>query len=144
MSNNITVVGNLTDDCALKYTQAGVAMVSGSIASNRRYQVNGQWEETTSFFNFTAWRELAENMAATLTKGTRVVAVGRMEQKKWVDKEGANRTSYELIIDEIGPSVRWATAVVTKIPSGNSSGNNSSIVAATAAFNATVVDDDVF
>jgi len=144
MSNNITVVGNLTDDCALKYTQAGVAMVSGSIASNRRYQVNGQWEETTSFFNFTAWRELAENMAATLTKGTRVVAVGRMEQKKWVDKEGANRTSYELIIDEIGPSVRWATAVVTKIPSGNSNGNNSSIVAATAAFNATVVDDDIF
>ena len=144
MSNNITVVGNLTDDCALKYTQAGVAMVSGSIASNRRYQVNGQWEETTSFFNFTAWRELAENMAATLTKGTRVVAVGRMEQKKWVDKEGANRTSYELIIDEIGPSVRWATAVVTKIPSSNSNGNNSSIVAATAAFNATVVDNDVF
>jgi single-strand DNA-binding protein len=144
MSNNITVVGNLTDDCALKYTQAGVAMVSGSIASNRRYQVNGQWEETTSFFNFTAWRELAENMAATLTKGTRVVAVGRMEQKKWVDKEGANRTSYELIIDEVGPSVRWATAVITKIASSNSNGNNSSIVAATAAFNATVIDDDVF
>lgn len=144
MSNNITVVGNLTDDCALKYTQAGVAMVSGSIASNRRYQVNGQWEETTSFFNFTAWRELAENMAATLTKGTRVVAVGRMEQKKWVDKEGANRTSYELIIDEIGPSVRWATAVITKIPSSNSNGNSSSIVAATAALNATVIVDDVF
>tara|TARA_R110000868_G_scaffold262398_5_gene520824 strand:- start:2866 stop:3300 length:435 start_codon:yes stop_codon:yes gene_type:complete len=144
MSNNITVVGNLTDDCALKYTQAGVAMVSGSIASNRRYQVNGQWEETTSFFNFTAWRELAENMAATLTKGTRVVAVGRMEQKKWVDKEGANRTSYELIIDEIGPSVRWATAVITKIASSNSNGNSSSIVAATAALNATVIVDDVF
>ena len=144
MSNNITVVGNLTDDCALKYTQAGVAMVSGSIASNRRYQVNGQWEETTSFFNFTAWRELAENMAATLTKGTRVVAVGRMEQKKWVDKEGANRTSYELIIDEIGPSVRWATAVITKITSSNSTGN-ATVATAKAAFpNAQVTEEDPF
>lgn len=114
MSNTFTVVGNLTTEPELRFTQGGTPLCSGSIASNRRYQVNGQWEETTSFFNFTAWRELAENMSATFRKGMRVIATGRMEQKNWTDKDGNNRTSYDFVIDEVGPSLRWATADVSK------------------------------
>jgi single-strand DNA-binding protein len=144
MSNSINVVGNLTGDPELRYTQSGTAMVSGSIASNRRYQVNGEWQEQTSYFNFTAWRELAENLASTMTKGMRVVATGRMEQKDWVDKEGNKRTSYDLVLDEIGPSLRWATAVVTKTDKNGSGSSSPSIVTASAAFNATVVEEDPF
>jgi len=134
MSNTFTVVGNLTTEPELRFTQGGTPLCSGSIASNRRYQVNGQWEETTSFFNFTAWRELAENMAATFRKGQRVIATGRMEQKTWQDKEGNNRTSYDFVIDEIGPSLRWATAEVTKtkgqadsVPQQRQDGYNSAV-----------------
>ena len=144
MSNSINVVGNLTGEPELRYTQSGTAMVSGSIASNRRYQVNGEWQEQTSYFNFTAWRELAENIASTMTKGMRVVATGRMEQKDWTDKDGNKRTSYDLVLDEIGPSLRWATAVVTKTDKNSSSSGSPSIVAASAAFNATVVEEDPF
>ena len=144
MSNSINVVGNLTGDPELRFTQNGTAMVSGSIASNRRYQVNGEWQEQTSFFNFTAWRELAENIASTMSKGMRVVATGRMEQKDWTDKDGNKRTSYDLVLDEIGPSLRWATAVVTKVDKNGSSHSSPSVVAASAAFNATVVEEDPF
>lgn len=144
MSNSINVVGNLTGEPELRFTQSGTAMVSGSIASNRRYQVNGEWQEQTSFFNFTAWRELAENIASTMTKGMRVVATGRMEQKDWTDKDGNKRTSYDLVLDEIGPSLRWATAVVSKTDKNGSGSSSPSIVAASAAFNATVVEEDPF
>lgn len=144
MSNSINVVGNLTGEPELRYTQSGTAMVSGSIASNRRYQVNGEWQEQTSYFNFTAWRELAENIASTMSKGMRVVATGRMEQKDWTDKDGNKRTSYDLVLDEIGPSLRWATAVVTKTDKNGSGSSSPSIVAASAAFNATVVEEDPF
>ena len=144
MSNSINVVGNLTSEPELRFTQSGTAMVSGSIASNRRYQVNGEWQEQTSYFNFTAWRELAENIASTMSKGMRVVATGRMEQKDWTDKDGNKRTSYDLVLDEIGPSLRWATAVVTKVDKNGSSHSSPSVVAASAAFNATVVEEDPF
>ena len=144
MSNSINVVGNLTGEPELRFTQSGTAMVSGSIASNRRYQVNGEWQEQTSYFNFTAWRELAENIASTMSKGMRVVATGRMEQKDWTDKDGNKRTSYDLVLDEIGPSLRWATAVVTKTDKNGSGSSSPSIVAASAAFNATVVEEDPF
>ena len=144
MRNSINVVGNLTGDPELRFTQSGTAMVSGSIASNRRYQVNGEWQEQTSYFNFTAWRELAENIASTMSKGMRVVATGRMEQKDWTDKDGNKRTSYDLVLDEIGPSLRWATAVVTKNDKNGSSYSSPSVVAASAAFNATVVEEDPF
>lgn len=114
MSNTFTVVGNLTQEPELRYTQNGTPLCSGGIASNRRYQVNGEWQEQTSYFNFTAWRELAENIAASFNKGTRVVATGRLEQKNWTDKDGNTRTTFDFVIDEIGPSLRWATAAVTK------------------------------
>ncbi len=136
MSNTFTVVGALTQEPELRFTQNGTPLCSGGIASNRRYQVNGQWEEQTSYFNFTAWRELAENIAASFSKGTRVVATGRMEQKDWTDKDGNKRTTFDFVIDEIGPSLRWATAVVTRT---ERNAGSPSIVNATAAFNATPV-----
>ena len=140
MSNSIVVVGNLTGDPELRFTQSGVAYVSGSIASNRRYQVNGQWEEKTSYFNFSAWRELAENIAASCTKGMRVVISGRIEQKTWTDKDGNERKTHEIAVDDIGPSLRWATASVVKTAKP---GDTSSAVANLAReTNATEVFDD--
>jgi len=114
VSNTMTVVGNLTGEPELRFTQGGAAMLTGSIADNRRYQVNGEWQEETSYINFIAWRELAENAAASLTKGARVVVTGRLQQRDWTDKDGNTRKSYDLVVDEIAPSLRWATATVTK------------------------------
>jgi single-strand DNA-binding protein len=141
MSNSIVVVGNLTADPELRFTQTGVAYISGSIASNRKYQVNGQWEEKTSYFNFSAWREIAENIAATCTKGMRVVITGRMEQKTWTDKEGNERKTHELAVDDIGPSLRWATASVTKTAKPGSD-QSSNVGTAKKEFNATEAYDE--
>ena len=141
MSNTFTVIGNLTGEPELRFTQGGTPLVSGGIASNRRYQVNGEWQEQTSFFNFTAWRDLAEHMAASLSKGMRVVATGRLEQKNWKDKDGNDRTSYDFVIDEIGPSLRWATADVTRMSKdGNAPAANASKNLADAGFDYTEED----
>jgi single-strand DNA-binding protein len=117
MSNNVTVVGNLTADPELRFTASGVAMVNISVADSRRYQDrNGDWQEDTSFFRGTCWREMAENVAESLTKGARVVISGRLKQRTWETNEGEKRNVVELDIQEIGPSLRWATATVTKTP----------------------------
>ena len=114
MSNNITVIGNLTGEPELRYTQGGTAMLTGSIADNRRYQVNGEWQEETSYVNFVAWRELAENAAATLSKGMRVVVTGRLQQRSYEDKDGNKRSAFDIVVDDIAPSLRFATATVAK------------------------------
>lgn len=119
MSNNITVIGNLTGEPELRYTQGGTAMLTGSIADNRRYQVNGEWQEETSYVNFVAWRDLAENAAATLNKGMRVVVTGRLQQRSYEDKDGNKRNAFDIVVDDIAPSLRFATAVVTKTAKGN-------------------------
>lgn len=118
MSNNITVIGNLTGEPELRYTQSGTAMLTGSIADNRRYQVNGEWQEETSYVNFVAWRDLAENAAATLNKGMRVVVTGRLQQRSYEDKDGNKRNAYDIVVDDIAPSLRFATAAVTKTAKG--------------------------
>jgi single-strand DNA-binding protein len=92
MSNNVTVVGNLTADPELRFTASGVAMVNISIADSRRYQDrNGDWQEDTSFFRGTCWRDMAENVAESLTKGARVVFYGRLKHRAGGTNEGANR-----------------------------------------------------
>ena len=117
MSNNVTVVGNLTMDPELRFTASGVAMVNISVADSRRYQDrSGDWQEETSFFRGTCWRDLAENVAESLTKGARVVITGRLKQRTWETNEGEKRNVVELDIQDIGPSLRWATAQVTKTP----------------------------
>lgn len=126
MPNNVTVIGNLTADPELRFTASGVAMVNISVADSRRYQDrNGEWQEETSFFRGTCWRELAENVAESLTKGARVVISGRLKQRTWETSEGEKRNVVELDILEIGPSLRWATATVTRTPrsDGGSGGN---------------------
>ncbi len=117
MSNNVTIIGNLTADPELRFTASGVAMVNLSVADSRRYQDrNGEWQEETSFFRGTCWRDLAENVAESLTKGARVIISGRMKQRTWETNEGEKRNVVEIDIQEIGPSLRWATASVTKTP----------------------------
>ena len=128
MSNNVTVVGNLTQDPELRFTASGVAMVNISVADNRSYKDrNDQWQEETSYFRGTCWRDLAENVAESLTQGSRVIITGRLKQRSWETNEGEKRTVVEIDIQEIGPSLRWATANVTKIPraSGGGSGGGS-------------------
>ena len=117
MSNNVTVVGNLTMDPELRFTASGVAMANVSVADSRRYQDrNGEWQEETSFFRGTCWREVAENVAESLPKGARVIITGRLKQRTWETNEGEKRSVVEIDIQEIGPSLRWATASVTKTP----------------------------
>jgi len=117
MSNSVTLVGNLVEDPELRFTASGVAMARIRMAVNRRYRDrNNEWQEETSFFGGTCWREVAENVAESLSKGDRVFITGRLEQRNWETNEGEKRSVVELDIQEIGPSLRWATATVTKTP----------------------------
>lgn len=113
---NITVVGNLTRDPELRFTAGGMATVRIGLAVNyrRRNQQTQEWDETVSFLNVVAFRDLAENAAESLTKGTRVLVTGRLEVREYETKEGEKRQSVEVIADEIGPSLRWATATIAR------------------------------
>lgn len=113
--NSITLVGNTTRDPELRYTNSGQAMVKFGMAVNRRWQdKTNTWQESTSFFDVVAWRDLAENVAESVTKGTRVVVTGRMESRSYENQAGEKRTAVELVADEIGPSLKWATAKVVR------------------------------
>src|SRR5580658_4331809 len=114
--NAITLVGNVTRDPELRFTNTGQANVSFGLAVNRRWQnrQTQEWEEATSFFDVVCWREMAENVSETLTRGARVIVNGRLEQRSWETQDGDKRSKVEVIADEIGPSLRWATAQVTK------------------------------
>jgi single-strand DNA-binding protein len=115
MSSNVTVVGNLTRDPELRFTPSGAPVTTFGVAVNRRWQnrENQQWEESTSFFNVTCWRDLAQNVGESLEKGSRVIVSGRLEQRSWETDDG-RRSVVEIIADEVGPSLRWATADIHK------------------------------
>ncbi len=114
--NTVTLIGNLTRDPEIRFTSTGRAVASFGLAVGRRYQVNGEWQEQTSYFNVTAWGQLGENAAATLGKGNRVVVTGRLEQREYTNREGEKRTAIDVIADELGPSLRWATATIERNP----------------------------
>ena len=116
MSSHVTLTGNLTREPELRYTPAGAATCNFGLAVNRKWQnrTTNEWEEQTSFFNVVAWREMAENAAESLTKGSRVIVTGRLEQRSWETPDGEKRSVVEVVADEIGPSLRWATAQVVK------------------------------
>ena len=116
MSSNVTIVGNLTRDPELRFTPAGAPVTTFGVAVNRRWQNRDsqQWEESTSFFNVTCWRDLAQNVAESLEKGSRVLVTGRLEQRSWETKDGEKRSVVEVVADEVGPSLRWATAKVSR------------------------------
>ena len=114
--NTVTIAGNLTRDPEIRYTRDGQATVTFGLAVNRRWQnrQTSQWEESTSFFDVVAWRELAENVALSLTKGARVTVSGRLEQRSWETDDGERRSRVELVADDIGASLRFATAEVQR------------------------------
>ena len=114
--NQITIVGNLTDDPELRYTANGAAVANFRVAySTRIRDAAGNWTDgDTSFFTVNCWRALAENAAETLTRGTRVVVTGRLKQRSWENQEGEKRTVIEIEADDLGPSLKWATASVRR------------------------------
>ncbi|MDY0829088.1 single-stranded DNA-binding protein [Microbacterium sp. BG28] len=122
----ITVVGNLTADPELRYTQTGLPVANFTIASTPRTldRQSGEWKDGEALFlRASVWREFAEHVAGSLQKGSRVIATGRLKQRSYQDREGNNRTSIELEVDEIGPSLRYATAQVTRAASNNAGGD---------------------
>ena len=114
--NSVTLVGNLTREPELRFTASGQAKTTFGLAVNRRWQnkTTSEWEEATSFFNVVAWGPMGENASDSLNKGARVLVTGRLEQRSWETEQGEKRSVVEVIADEIGPSLRWATASVTK------------------------------
>lgn len=121
----ITVIGNLTDAPEMRYTQNGLAVANFTIASTPRTfdRASNEWKDGEALFlRASVWKEYAEHVASSLTKGSRVIAQGRLKQRSYGTKEGEKRTSMELEIDEIGPSLRYATAQVTRATSSRESG----------------------
>jgi single-strand DNA-binding protein len=116
-TTNSTIAGNLTRDPEIRYTRDGQATTTLGVAVNRRWlnRETNEWEEATSFFDVVCWRELAENTALSLTKGARVVVSGRLEQRSWETEEGDRRFKVEIVADEIGASLRFATADLHRV-----------------------------
>ena len=114
--SSVTIVGNVTRDPEIRYTAGGAAKASFSVAVSRRWQnrQTNEWEEQTSFLNVVCWREMAENVAESIGKGSRVVVTGRLEQRSWETDNGDKRSVVEIVADEVGPSLRWATAKVNR------------------------------
>ncbi|WP_190820068.1 single-stranded DNA-binding protein [Saccharopolyspora pogona] len=119
----ITVVGNLTADPELRFTPSGAAVANFTVASTPRTfdRQSGEWKDGEALFlRCNIWRQAAENVAESLTRGMRVVVQGRLRQRSFETKEGEKRTVVELEVDEIGPSLRYATAKVNKVNRGGS------------------------
>lgn len=125
MDSVVTVVGNTTREIDLRYTASGKAVGSFGIACNRRYQQGGEWQEKTSFFNVTCWDQLAENAAASFTKGARVIVTGRLEQREYETKEGEKRNVVEIVADELGASLRWARVEIERVTREHTEGAGS-------------------
>ena len=124
--NQINIVGNLTEDPELRYTPNGAAVVNFRVAVNRRIkdEATGQWKDgDASYFTVNAWRGLAENVAESLSRGTRVVVVGSLRMRSYETRDGEKRTVYEIEADEVAPSLRWAKATIERqVRSGGGSG----------------------
>ena len=123
----VTVVGNLTADPELRFTQSGVAVASFTVASTPRTfdRQSNEWKDGEALFlRCTVWREYAENVANSLTKGARVIVQGNLTQRSYETKQGEKRTSYELDVVEVGPALRYSTAQVTKAASKSAQGGS--------------------
>lgn len=122
---SITIVGNLTADPDLKFTQSGIPAANFTVASTPRTfdKQSNQWVDGDPLFlRCTVWRDHAEHVAESLSKGMRVIVQGNLRANQWTDKQGNNRTTYQIDVAEIGPSLRYATAQVSKATRGNNFG----------------------
>lgn len=114
----LTIVGNLTADAEVRFTPSGKAVANFTVASTPRTynKQSGQWEDQEALFQrCQAWNQLAENVSETLTKGMRVVVTGKLRARKFQTQQGETRTAVDLVVDEVGPSLRYATAQVRKV-----------------------------
>jgi single-strand DNA-binding protein len=125
-TNTITIVGNLTRDPELRFTPSGQATVNFGVAVNRRWQnkQTQEWEEAVSFFDVTAWRNLAENLAQSVTKGDRVIVTGRLEQRSWETAEKERRYKIEIVADEVAAAMSYATVEVHRVQRSGAPGAN--------------------
>ena len=117
----ITVVGNLTNDPELRFTPSGAAVASFTIASNSRYldKATNEWKDSEPvYMRCSVWRQYAENVAESITRGTRVIATGRLKQRSYDNRDGQKVTVMEMEVDDVGPALRTATAKVTKVARG--------------------------
>jgi single-strand DNA-binding protein len=122
-SNFITFIGNLTEDPELRFTSGGTGVATLRVASNRRFtDKSGQQQEETTFLNVNCWRDLAENAAESLSKGDRVIVIGRVKVRSYDNKEGQTVWVTEIEADEIAPSLRWARASVNRATGSSGSG----------------------
>ena len=115
---NVTIVGNITNDPELRFTPSGAAVASFTIASNSRYldKATNEWKDGEPvFMRCSVWRQYAENVAESLTRGTRVIATGRLKQRSYDNRDGQKVTVIEMEVDDVGPALRNATAKVTKV-----------------------------
>ena len=121
----LTVIGNLTDDPELRFTSSGAAVAKFRVASTPRFmdKASGEWKDGEPLFlSCTVWRQVAENVAESLSRGSRVIISGRLRQRTYETKEGEKRTVIDLEVDEIGPSLRYATAKVQRMSRSGSGG----------------------
>lgn len=124
----VTVVGNLTEDPSLRFTPSGAAVANFTVASTPRTfdKASGEWKDQTALFmRCNIWRQAAENVAETLTRGARVIVTGRLKQRSYETREGEKRTVVEMEVDEVGPSLKYATAKVNKVSRGSDGGGSS-------------------
>ncbi len=122
---NVTVVGNLTADPELRFTPSGAAVASFTVAASSRYldRQTNEWKDSEPvFMRCSVWRQYAENVAESLTKGTRVIVQGRLKQRSYETREGEKRTVVEMEVDDVGPALRYATAKVTRTARGDGGG----------------------
>ena len=124
--NTITIVGNLTADPELRFTPSGAPVANFTVASTPRTfdRASGEWKDGDAMFlNCSVWRQYAENVAESLSKGTRVIVSGRLKSRSYETREGEKRTVFEIDVDEVGPALRYATAKVTRTQGGGGGGN---------------------
>lgn len=122
-SNYVTFIGNLTEDPELRFTQGGAAVCTIRLASNRKWtDKSGNEQEETTFLNVNIWREMAENVAETFSKGDRAIAIGKLKVRSYENREGQTVWTTEIEADEVAPSLRWAKAQINK--GGASSGGS--------------------
>jgi single-strand DNA-binding protein len=110
----LTIAGNLGEDPELRYTPNGAAVCNFDVAVSHRWNQDGEWKEQTLWMRVQAWRQLAENIAETCMKGTRVVVTGRLNKREWETREGDKRSAVEIVADDVAVSLKWATAKVER------------------------------